>query len=138
MMVVAIIAVLAIIVVPMFTKETRKTKGRSEVEAMRTEISNKLGTYYTENHTYEVGTTLVSGTPVTCGTTSATSPYVYSTTCGNVDPWLTLRINAPQANLYCSYELHVGVKGDKITVPTGFKTAAGGTGNEAAIAGGWY
>lgn len=140
-MVVAIIAVLAIVVVPNFLRETHKSKGRAEVNAVATEIANKLGTYYTENHTYEVGTSLVNGTAATCGTTGTTG-YEWSSTlttaCAVTEPWATLRILPANNKLYCSYSLNVGSKGDTLTVPAPFKTSQGGTGAEPAIAGSWW
>jgi len=143
MVVVAIIAVLAAVVVPSWVRETHKSKGKTEVTAMFTELRTKLMQYYSENSSYEIPasspSTLVAGTATTCPSAPSTSGYNFATTCMTTgSAWETLRIQPPSATMYCSYAITVGNNGDTLAVPSGFTTSQNGTGNESSIAGSWF
>ena len=110
MIVVAVIAILAIVVVPTFFRESRKTKGATEVTPMFAEISIKQEQYKVENGLY-LDTT-------ECPT--ATSPAgLPASTCTAAVDWVALRINPPEAVIRCKYDVEVGT-GVGVVNPNGF------------------
>jgi type IV pilus assembly protein PilE len=100
MIVVAIIAVLAIVVVPSFMKESKRGKSKSEVHPMVSEISTREEQYKLERNEYLPmaacpPSASASGTEM-AGLTCVTTPTT-------TDTWATLRLQSPQAKLTCSY-----------------------------------
>jgi type II secretory pathway pseudopilin PulG len=98
MVVVAIIAVLAMIVVPTFTKETKKSKAKSEVGAMFGELGIREDQYKTENGVYLEAEGCPTGTPAS--TTRAVDSCLVAG-----QPWDKLRVHTPSQKLYCTYEV---------------------------------
>ncbi len=98
MIVVAIIAVLAIVVIPTFLKETRRGKSRSEVDPMVAELTTREEQYKLENTSF-LAMPACPPSAVAAGTTMASATC--ATTAG--EPWVLLRMQAPQAKLTCSY-----------------------------------
>lgn len=110
MITVAIIAVLAVIVVPTFTRETRKSKATSEVVAMFGEIGVRQDQYKAEHGSYFNAT---GACPATTVPTGQDAQSCSSTT------WSGLRLRLPQTNLICSYNIVAGT-GTGTNNPGGF------------------
>lgn len=120
MIVVAVIAALAVVVIPSFFRETRKTKSATEVAPMFAELSIRE-----EQYKVETGNFLATAE---CPTT--TSPTgVAASTCTGATDWIALRINPPESTLKCKYEIVTGT-GTGTAGPTGFTFAS--------PANGWY
>lgn len=125
MIVVAVIAILAIVVVPTFFRDSNKVKSGAEVTPTFTEIVTKLEQYKSETGRYVNTTTLQNGTPVVCPSApSKAGINPFSEACGAV--WTELRIQPPQALMRCSYEIEVGDVGDSYsgTLPAGITFTA--------------
>lgn len=111
MIVVAVIAVLAILVVPQFFKESVRTKAKTEVSAMFAELSAKEEQYKVDTGAY--------ANIAECPTT--TSPAgVDKTTCESTADWVTLRINPSLQILRCKYQVFAGLATDTASPPVGF------------------
>jgi hypothetical protein len=131
MIVVAIIAVLAIVVVPSFMKESKRSKSKSEVHPMVTELSTREDAYKLERSNYIDApacppSSVASGTDMTslaCATTAG-------------EPWVLLRVQSPQTKLTCSYVVGVGLGGVSPTAHASWPTWA--TGPTAVPAASWY
>lgn len=105
MVVVAIIAVLAAIVVPTFTTESKKSKAKSEVAAMFAELGVREEQYKLENGTYLESAACPTGTP-------ASTPRDVDSCLAEGQPWDALRLHVPSVGkdvskqqLYCTYEV---------------------------------
>lgn len=124
MLVVAIVAILAAIVVPLFTGEGRKVTARSEVSAMFAELSTKE-----EQYKVEMGAYL--DVPACPATPTQTEQSL--STCITSASWLALRIMAPKNTVRCSYQVQTGTSADdpNASIPAGFSLPA-------APATGWY
>jgi prepilin-type N-terminal cleavage/methylation domain-containing protein len=135
MIVVAIIAVLAAVVVPTFLTSANKTRGKTEVSAMFSELSTKLEAYKSESSTNSyLGATI-------CHTGGAQkTAYNFQTTCVTTgSAWETLRIQAPESSMYCAYTIVVGTKAQTMTPPTGFKNSRGTlNAAEPSLSSGWW
>jgi Tfp pilus assembly protein PilE len=141
MLVVAIIAILAIVVVPSFMKETTKAKRRTEVNAMFAEIATKQEQFKIEKGNYAgnlSGTNYVGTTA--CPTSVPTADYVFATSCATTGSlWLTLRVVSPESKVRCQYKVTTNVAGTNFTPPTGFKNSQGVLNTaEPTIASGWW
>jgi prepilin-type N-terminal cleavage/methylation domain-containing protein len=112
MIVVAIIAVLAIVVIPSFMKETRRAGAQSEVHPMFSELSTRLDQYKLESSTGYEAMTACPPSASTNGTDMASAAC--ATTAGN--PWIKLRVQAPVAKLKCSYSIATDAAGTDPTV----------------------
>jgi prepilin-type N-terminal cleavage/methylation domain-containing protein len=106
MLVVAIIAVLAAIAVPLFTSEANSTKGESEATAICTALGLAEKAYFLENTTY-----LSTGTAET-----DTWPTAPSQAPQDLNPlpatWTALKISLPVTQTRCSYVVVAGNAGD--------------------------
>jgi len=124
MIVVAIVAILAAVVVPMFTGEARKVSASSEVSAMFAELSTKQ-----EQYKVEMGAYLA--VPA-CPTTPSNKDQDISA-CVASASWIALRVIPPESKLKCSYQVNVGTSADdpNVAIPAGFVLPA-------APATGWY
>lgn len=98
MVAVGVIAILAGIVVPTFTRETRKAKASSEVSAMFGELAVRQDQYKLENGRYLAAAACPSA-PATKGQ-DATGCLTTA--------WTGLRVRLPQDKLACSYEVVAG------------------------------
>ncbi len=113
MITVAVIAVLALIVVPTFFKESRKTKSASEVTPMMAELATREEQYKSDRGSYLVSPACPA-TPSAAGVAAATC-----ITAGSPgSEWYQLRINPVESTLHCSYE--VGAGDTAGTTVTGF------------------
>ncbi len=121
MIVVAIVAILAAIAVPLFLGEARKTKADSEVMAMFAEMSAKQ-----ESYKGEIGTYLT--VPV-CPATPSAQPQSIAA-CTASPAWISLGLLPSSSELRCSYEVTTGAAGVSPS-PPGFTLPA-------APANGWY
>ncbi len=110
MIVVAVIAILAIVVVPTFFRESAKTKAISEVAPMFAELSIRE-----EQYKVEAGVYLDAAE---CPTVTS-SAGVAASTCTAAADWVTLRINPPEATLRCKYQIVTGI-GVGTNNPSGF------------------
>lgn len=114
MFVVAIIAILAAIAIPIFTKEANKGKGQSEVMALFAEIANKQEQYKIDNSSYKDTSGPCPATP---------SPSGAAITCQNTgQPWDGLRIEVP-ASVACTYDIQAG-NATGTNNPSGFTFAS--------------
>jgi prepilin-type N-terminal cleavage/methylation domain-containing protein len=109
MVTVAIIAVLAAIVVPSFTRESRKSKTTSEVAAMFGELSVREDQYKLENGDYLAA--------AACPSTTVSTGQDATGCVGGL--WNGLRVRLPQQKLICSYEIVTGT-GTGTNNPAGF------------------
>lgn len=110
-MVVAVVAILAWIVVPMWTKESGTSKARSEVSATFAEIQAKEEQYHADNGVY-------LAEPTACpATTSPTGAN--STACFIGGTWAALRIAPPESTAFCSYTVVTGNAGVNPAPPIG-------------------
>lgn len=100
MFVVAIIAILAAIAIPVFTGESNKGKGQSEVVAFFAEIQVKQEQFKVDNGAYK-------DTAGPCP--AAPTPGGVAMTCQNTgQPWDGLNINPPTATAACTYDIQAG------------------------------
>ena len=115
MVTVAIIAVLAVLVIPTFVGESRKGKYDPEISAMFTEIASKEEAYKSElgNGNY-LATSTCPASPSPTGANFNTACVVAAS------PWLTLRVNAPDSTIRCTYAVTTGLTGSVPAPPTGF------------------
>jgi prepilin-type N-terminal cleavage/methylation domain-containing protein len=103
MIVVAIIAVLAIVVIPSFMKESKRGKSKSEVHPMVSELSTREEQYKLEQNAY-LDAAACPPSAIAAGTTMA--GLACATNAGQ--PWVLLRAQAPQSTLTCSYVVGTG------------------------------
>ncbi len=140
MIVVAIVAILAVVVIPSFMSAGTKSKARTETAAMFTEIAAKQSQYYAENSRYmgdPSGTNLV-GTS-TCPTAVPSADYVFATTCNTSGTaWTLLRIVPTESRLRCQYAITTGLKGVGWTPPSSFKNSQGAIAVEPTPATSWF
>jgi len=117
MIVVALVGILAAVVVPSWTRESRKTKGDSEINAMFAEIGVKQEQYKIDNAVYLAAPT--------CPTAPSTAGIDFNATCVTAgSAWTTLRVNAPESKIRCTYSVTAGAAGATLTPPTGFTVPA--------------
>ena len=127
MIVVAIIAILAIVVVPMFTGESKKVKVKTEVAAMFAELAAKQERHKSESNTYLA--------VAECPTPVNSSPKAVAACQTAGSPWLALGVIPPQQTLRCSYEVYVG---DSATAPTAPSGATATVIPATYVATSWY
>ena len=111
MIVVVILAILAAIVVPVFTSESKKVKAKSEVSMMIAELGSKQERYKNENNAY-------LDVPE-CPTPADNTKKPVSACMNAGDPWLLLGVLPPEQTLRCSYEVTTGLTADAPAVPAG-------------------
>ncbi len=116
MIVVAIIAILAVIVVPQFTKETRKSKAMSEVGAMFGELAIREDQYKTENSVYLEA--------AACPTSPGRAAQDASSCIAAATPWEALRVRLPTTKLYCSYQVVTNTTASPPALPAGITFTA--------------
>lgn len=133
MIVVAIIAVLAIVVVPSFMKETKRAGAKSEVHPMFTELQTRLDQYKLEANAY-VAMTACPTSATNAGTDMALAAC--ATTAGN--PWLLLRVQPPAQKLKCSYSISTGDAGTDPTASADGNWPTWGTAPAGNPATTWY
>ena len=118
MVVIAIVAVLALVVVPQFMGEGRKVKSSTEVSPMFAELSNKEQQYKAENAVFY--------TAAACPTTPNKSEQDITSCLASGQPWATLRVQPHSMKLRCSYQIEIGSAATnptaQITVVTGSPT----------------
>jgi prepilin-type N-terminal cleavage/methylation domain-containing protein len=116
MIVVALIGILAGIVVPSWIRESRKTKGDSEINAMFAELGTKEEQYKIDNGVYLAA--------AVCPSTSTTAGIDFNAICVTTgSAWATLRVNSPESKMRCTYVVSAGAAGTTLTPPTGFTVA---------------
>ena len=113
MVVVTMIAILAAITVPSWIRESRKTRGDSEINAMFAELATKEEQYKVDNGVYLAN--------ANCPASPTTAGVDFNATCVTAgSTWSTLRVNAPESTIRCTYSVTVGAAGTTLTPPTGF------------------
>jgi prepilin-type N-terminal cleavage/methylation domain-containing protein len=117
MVTVVVIAILAAITIPMFTKESRKSKAGSEVGAIFSELGVREEQYKTENGAY-ISTTACPPSTSPTGTTVAS---LQSSGClMATSTWIaSLRVKLDLQTLICSYVVTAS-SGSGTTNPSGF------------------
>ena len=122
MVVVGLIAILAAIVVPGYFRESRKTRGTTEVNALFAELMTREEAYKVDNGAYL--------TSAACpATPSSTGANLAASCISTGSDWANLRVSPPESKLYCSYAITSGT-GTGTDNPAGF-TFTSPTGN-------WY
>lgn len=114
MVVVAIIAILAVIVIPAWTKESQKAKADTEVASMMTEIASKQELYKSEHN----GAYLDISTACPSAETPAGADW--NTNCASTTGWTTLHVSAPDKTMYCTYQTRYNQ-----AAPSGFSLPTG-------------
>lgn len=110
MIAVAVVAVLAIIAVPLFSGESRKGKAKSEIGPMFAEISSKEEAYKIDNNTY-----------IDLAACPATPTAALQSAAGCTATWAAARIALPQQEVRCSYSVLSGASGSTPgSIPAGF------------------
>jgi Tfp pilus assembly protein PilE len=108
MVVVAIVAVLAAIVIPNWAASARNKKYDPEITAMFTEIAQNEMQYKSENTTAP-GTYLAAAA---CPAAPNPNGIDFNATCvSGATPWVTLRVNATDSQIRCSYTIQAGAPG---------------------------
>jgi prepilin-type N-terminal cleavage/methylation domain-containing protein len=102
MVVVAMIAVLAAIVVPIFMRETRESTAEAEVNAMFTELGLKEAAYKLENGAYLSTGADESDTWPTAPGTQLKSVFPLPAT------WTLLKVVPPESEVKCGYVVLAG------------------------------
>lgn len=116
MIVVAVIAILAIVVVPQFFKESSKTKSGSEVAAFFAEIATKQEQYRSDTGGYLTMDACPGTVPSAAGVDAQTA-------CGGSAQWTTVNVHPPTSTMRCQYRVEAGATGDSPTaVPPEFST----------------
>jgi type IV pilus assembly protein PilA len=116
MVVVALIGILAAVVVPSWIRESRKTRGDSEVNAMFAEIGAKEEQYKIDNGAYLAAPS--------CPSTTSSAGIDFNATCVTTgSAWANMRVNAPESKIRCTYVVTAGAAGTTLTPPTGFTVA---------------
>ncbi len=113
MITVAVIAILAVVVYPMFWGESRKAKAKTEVSSFFAELSQKEEAYKTDNGAYL--------TTAACPASAPTTSQQAVTGCAS---WTTLRVAPPTPSAYCQYTVTAGIAGTPPGPPAGFTMPA--------------
>ncbi|MDX2092120.1 MAG: prepilin-type N-terminal cleavage/methylation domain-containing protein [Kofleriaceae bacterium] len=112
MITVGIIAVLAAIAVPVFSRETKKAKGSSEVAGMFGELGIRQDQYKLENGAYL--------SAAACPATSVAAGQDASGCIAAGQPWASMRVRLPTTRLMCSYQMEAGTGTTGASAPSGF------------------
>jgi len=107
MVVVAIIAILAAIVIPMWTKESRKGKADPEIRAMFSEISVKEEAYKSENTVAPVSVYLAL--PTCPASPSVAGTDLLAAACYGAADWGKIRVSPTDQKIRCTYAVTVGI-----------------------------
>ncbi len=113
-MVVAVVAILAWIVVPTWTKESGKSKARSEVAAVFAEFQAKEEQYHADNGIY-----LAVPTCPAAPSAAGTDITATGVNCIATASWLALRFAPPEKTMMCSYQVVIGASGVNPAPPIG-------------------
>ena len=128
MITVAIIAVLALIAVPAYFSQSRKSKASAETAAMFAELSTKEEQFKIESPTAQY-----LAVPACAGFPSA---QLQSITPCMAGAWTTMHVNPPESKAYCSYAVTVGPQSTAPSAPAPFHMASDGTDPTPVTA--WY
>jgi type IV pilus assembly protein PilE len=112
MTVIAIVATLAAVAVPSFTRSSRKSKAQAEVAAIFAELTSREEQYKVTSGAY----LSAAGCPAT---TTPTETSV-STCLVTGSAWTTMNVNPGRATLLCSYQITAGLATATASVPAGF------------------
>ncbi len=134
MIVVAIIAILAAVVIPTWTKESRKSKFDPEIRAMFAEIALKE-----EQYKSEISTTAGYAALATCPATTSSSGVDLLVQACYATTWVAARITPTDTKIRCTYAVTVGAAnpaGSSPAVPVSstFTLPA----NSASYTSAWY
>jgi prepilin-type N-terminal cleavage/methylation domain-containing protein len=108
----AIVATLAAIAVPSFTRSTRKSKAQAEVAAIFAELTSRE-----EQHKITSGAYLSAAS---CPATTTPTGTSASTCLGTGSAWTTMNVNPGRTTLLCSYQITAGLAAATASVPAGF------------------
>ena len=128
MIVVAIIAVLAVVVIPSFMKESTRASYKTEVHAMFSELGSREDAYKVESNAYLAAAACPAAS-------SATGTDMTTAACATGTDWTALRVQATQSTLKCSYQVAAGVAADAPGSDALWPTWATAP---ASLATGWY
>lgn len=127
MIVVAVIAGLAAVAIPSWIADSRRGKYDPEISAMFSEISTKEEAYKSE-----IGNGSYLSAPLCPAAVSPVTGQNFNTICVNpAGNWNTLRVNASDTAIRCTYVVTVGAAGSTPAPPAGFSFFAN-------PAGAWY
>ncbi len=120
MIVVVVLGILAAIALPAWTKDSMKSKARSETNAFLSEIAAKEEQYHQDNGVY------LDTSASTCPSATSSSGSA-STSCFLSTPWSSLRIAPPEQYSYCTYYVKTGAAGVNPSPPIGTLNATPAT-----------
>ena len=132
MIIVAIIGILAAVVIPSWVSTSRNKKYDPEISAMFTEISTKEEQYKSEVGN---GAYLLAGT---CPASPTPNGADWNASCNSVTAWNSLRVNATDSQIRCTYAVTVGCAGSSCSVPSTPSYSASFTAAPTTLAGAWY
>lgn len=113
LIVVAIVAFLAMVVVPAFFRESREKGYDAEVNALLAEFTTKQEQYKVENGVYL--------STATCPAAPSPNGVDTNATCITIgSPWQTLRMNPAYTTIKCAYTATAGLATDVAAPPGGF------------------
>jgi len=132
MVVVAIVAVLAIIVIPNFMSDSTRGKAKSEVAAVFAELGNREDQFKQESNS---GVYMNAAACPAAASSAGTN--VVTTPCAD---WTTLSVEPPQSSLTCSYLVKSGIRSASPLSDSDFPSwvPQSGAGAVAAPATTWY
>ena len=109
MMVVAIIAVLAVIVIPSFVRDAKRAGNKSEVHPMFAELGTREEQYKTENGLYLAA----AACPASASSAGTDVTKIADAPCALTagQPWVLLRVQPSESLLKCSYTVSIGGAG---------------------------
>jgi len=108
----AVIAILAAIAIPAFSRESRRGKADTEIAPMFAELSVRQEQYKIDNSRY-LTTAACPATPSAAGVSAAACVAAGQ-------PWTTLRVVLPTQKLRCSYAITTGLGDVTVTNPSAF------------------
>ena len=100
MVVVALVAILATIAIPMFASEGRKAKAETEVAPLFAELQIREQQYKVDNNVYLAA--------AACPSAPSTTPQDVTPCRASGTPWDVLRVRLPRTTVFCSYAVVVG------------------------------
>ena len=112
MIVVAIIAVLAVIVIPSWVRDSHKSTAKSEVAAVFAELMTKEEQYKIDNGVY-IGA-------LVCPITPSPVAQDVSACVATGTTWAKMRVALPTTFLYCTYQITSGKAGTTPAPPAPF------------------
>lgn len=113
---VVVIGILAVVVVPSFAGESRKSRAKSETAAVMAELASKQAKYKFDKGAYL--------TAAACPAAPSSTGQVATSCTSSGQPWSTLGVSLPERKLYCSYAITTGTSKQNPSPPSPFTMPA--------------